>query len=105
MLTLNLVRSMLSLLLGHGIPFNHCASTPLGALGALLNPTTVLLNPNPQTPLGSVLQVVQVCAEHKKPAKLLKHLAAVKAASEGLRNPPRMLVFANRIKVSHPTVM
>lgn len=42
-----------------------------------------------------------MCAEHKKPAKLLKHLAAVKAASEGLRNPPRMLVFANRIKV-HP---
>jgi hypothetical protein len=40
-----------------------------------------------------------VCAEHKKPAKLLKHLAAVKEASEGLRNPPRVLVFANRIKV------
>lgn len=45
------------------------------------------------------LQVVQVCAEHKKPAKLLKHLEAIKAASQGLRNPPRVLVFANRIKV------
>lgn len=42
-----------------------------------------------------------MCAEHKKPAKLLKHLAAIKAAAEGLRNPPRVLVFANRIKV-HP---
>lgn len=46
-----------------------------------------------------ILQVVQVCAEHKKPAKLLKHLEAIKAASQGLRNPPRVLVFANRIKV------
>jgi hypothetical protein len=40
-----------------------------------------------------------VCAEHKKPTKLLKHMAAIKASSEGLRNPPRVLVFANRIKV------
>lgn len=45
------------------------------------------------------LQVVHVCAEHKKPTKLLKHMAAIKASSEGLRNPPRVLVFANRIKV------
>jgi hypothetical protein len=40
-----------------------------------------------------------VCAEHKKPAKLLKHLAAIKEVSVGLRNPPRMLIFANKIKV------
>jgi ATP-dependent RNA helicase DDX5/DBP2 len=46
-----------------------------------------------------LLQVVHVCAEHKKPAKLLKHLAAIKAAAAGLRNPPRVLVFANKIKV------
>lgn len=45
------------------------------------------------------LQVVQVCAEHKKPAKLLKHLTAIQEAAAGLRNPPRVLVFANRIKV------
>ena len=44
-------------------------------------------------------QVVQVCAEHKKPAKLLRHLAAVKVAGAAMRNPPRVLVFANRIKV------
>ena len=44
-------------------------------------------------------QVVQVCAEHKKPAKLLRHLAAVKVAGATMRNPPRVLVFANRIKV------
>jgi hypothetical protein len=40
-----------------------------------------------------------VCAEHKKPAKLLKHLAAIKAAATNKRNPPRVLVFANKIKV------
>ena len=28
------------------------------------------------------LQVVQVCAEHKKPAKLLKHLAQIKVRSQ-----------------------
>lgn len=44
--------------------------------------------------------LLQVCAEHKKPAKLLKHLANIKEKSSGMRNPPRVLVFANRIKVS-----
>jgi ATP-dependent RNA helicase DDX5/DBP2 len=42
---------------------------------------------------------VQVCAEHKKPLKLLKHLEAIKAASKGERSVPRVLVFCNRIKV------
>ncbi|GAB4823853.1 hypothetical protein N2152v2_010899 [Parachlorella kessleri] len=46
----------------------------------------------------TVTQVVQVCAEHKKPAKLTKHLQQIKDASRGLRNPPRILIFANRIK-------
>ena len=50
------------------------------------------------TPLPPPPQAVHVCAEHKKPAKLLKHLAAVRAASAGARNPPRVLVFANRVK-------
>jgi hypothetical protein len=45
------------------------------------------------------MQAVHVCAEHKKPAKLLKHLAAIRSQSAGGRNPPRVLVFANRIKV------
>ena len=35
------------------------------------------------------LQVVHVCAEHKKPQKLLKHLASIKEQSAGMRNPPR----------------
>jgi ATP-dependent RNA helicase DDX5/DBP2 len=39
-------------------------------------------------------QVVQVCAEHKKPKKLLKHMASIKTLSAGQRNPPRTLVFA-----------
>jgi len=45
------------------------------------------------------LQVVQVCAEHKKPTKLAKHLQAIKEKSATMRNPPRVLVFANRVKV------
>ena len=48
---------------------------------------------------GIVLrQVVQVCAEHKKPKKLLKHMTTIKAQSAGQRNPPRTLVFANRVR-------
>ena len=43
-------------------------------------------------------QVVQVCAEHKKPKKLLKHMMTIKAQSAGQRNPPRTLVFANRVR-------
>ncbi len=41
-----------------------------------------------------------MCAEHKKPDKLLRHLARVKeaAAAAGGRNAPRVLVFANRVK-------
>ena len=48
----------------------------------------------------TVTQVVQVCAEHRKPAKLLRHLAALErlAVERGERNRPRVLVFANRIK-------
>jgi superfamily II DNA/RNA helicase len=46
----------------------------------------------------SVTQVVQVCAEHKKPRKLLRHLDSVREAGRGARNPPRVLVFANRVK-------
>lgn len=45
-----------------------------------------------------VTQVVQVCAEHKKGKKLLKHLGAIKAAGAGMRNAPRTLIFCNRIK-------
>ena len=46
-------------------------------------------------------QVVQVCAEHKKLGKLLKHLEAVGAASPSARSPPRMLIFCNKIKACH----
>ena len=48
---------------------------------------------------STVTQVVQVCAEHKKPAKLLKHLQSINAASKGARAQPRVLVFCNKIKV------
>ena len=42
---------------------------------------------------------MQVCAEHKKLPKLLKHLQAVKVAAQGARALPRILVFCNQIKV------
>ena len=56
------------------------------------------VSPSPRMPPLSP-PFMQVCAEHKKPAKLLKHLASIKDKAQGLRNPPRVLVFANRIKV------
>lgn len=43
------------------------------------------------------LQVVQICAEHKKPRKLLRHVQEIYSSATG-RNPPRVLVFANRVK-------
>jgi len=46
----------------------------------------------------AVTQIVQVCAEHKKPRKLLRHLENIRSQHDGERNPPRVLVFANRIK-------
>ena len=49
------------------------------------------------------LQVIQVCAEHKKPKKLLKHMASIKALSAGQRNPPRTLVFAKPGLPSYPS--
>jgi superfamily II DNA/RNA helicase len=68
---------------------------PPGGPSTCSIPTRPHPNPCPNT---LTPQVVHVCAEHKKPAKLLKHLAAVKAAAAGARNPPRVLVFANRVK-------
>eukprot|EP00884_Botryococcus_braunii_P012932 jgi/Botrbrau1/2163/Bobra.101_2s0004.1 len=47
---------------------------------------------------STVVQVVQVCAEPKKPAKLLKHLSLIKESAVGQRNFPRVLVFANKVK-------
>ena len=45
-----------------------------------------------------VVQEVWVCAEHKKPRKLLRHLEAVQAEAQGQRRAPRVLIFANRVK-------
>jgi superfamily II DNA/RNA helicase len=51
----------------------------------------------------TVSQVVHVCADHKKPAKIIKHLRAVReqayAAGKG-RSPPRAIVFVNRVKTA-----
>eukprot|EP00242_Pyramimonas_sp_CCMP2087_P006131 CAMPEP_0198197718 /NCGR_PEP_ID=MMETSP1445-20131203/1268_1 /TAXON_ID=36898 /ORGANISM="Pyramimonas sp., Strain CCMP2087" /LENGTH=617 /DNA_ID=CAMNT_0043867063 /DNA_START=159 /DNA_END=2008 /DNA_ORIENTATION=+ len=46
----------------------------------------------------TVNEVVHVCAEHKKSAKLLKHLDKMAAAAKEQRNQPRCLIFANRVK-------
>ena len=48
--------------------------------------------------VGVCTQVVQVCAEHKKPRKLLKHLDAARAASQRQRHPPRCLIFTNKVR-------
>ena len=46
----------------------------------------------------SVVQVVHVCAEHKKLFKLRKHLKNIDECSRDERHKPRVLIFANRIK-------
>ena len=55
--------------------------------------------PELQVPPG-VTQTVHVCAEHKKPQKLIKYLTKLRAAdtAAGKRQRTRVLVFANRIK-------
>ena len=47
-----------------------------------------------------VAQIVHLCAEHKKPRKLIRHIERVKAAAEaeGKRQPGPMLIFCNQIK-------
>ncbi|GIM00392.1 hypothetical protein Vretimale_5179 [Volvox reticuliferus] len=66
----------------------------------LQRPEVVLVSSTSANAISrTVTQVVQVCAEHKKPEKLLKHLSRVRdSAPPGCRNPPRVLVFANRVK-------
>ncbi|KAL3156027.1 hypothetical protein ABBQ32_013014 [Trebouxia sp. C0010 RCD-2024] len=61
-------------------------------------PVIIHLAPGDMSISKTVSQVVQVCAEHKKPAKLLKHLTHIKDSSAGMRMAPKVLVFANRIK-------
>ncbi|KAL0036815.1 hypothetical protein WJX77_000238 [Trebouxia sp. C0004] len=61
-------------------------------------PVSIYLAPGEMSISQTITQVVQVCAEHKKPAKLLKHLTHIKESSTGQRNAPKVLVFANRIK-------
>ncbi|BDA50781.1 probable DEAD-box ATP-dependent RNA helicase 20 [Coccomyxa sp. Obi] len=62
------------------------------------NPVVLQVSTSGASISRTVVQVVQVCAEHKKPKKLMKHLGQIKEAGKGARNPPRVLVFANRIK-------
>lgn len=46
----------------------------------------------------NVVQVVHVCADHKKMSKLTKHLGNIEALHKDERHRPKVLVFANRIK-------
>ena len=66
------------------------------APAAELNETTMYWPPYIY-PGSCCAQVVQVCAEHKKPRKLLKHLDAARAASQRQRHPPRCLIFTNKV--------
>eukprot|EP00889_Picochlorum_renovo_P007505 jgi/Picre1/34535/NNA_002003.t1 len=45
-----------------------------------------------------LVQVVHVCADHKKMSKLTKHLGNIEALHKDQRHRPKILVFANRIK-------
>eukprot|EP00890_Picochlorum_soloecismus_P001587 jgi/Picsp_1/2429/NSC_05891-R1_protein len=45
-----------------------------------------------------VVQVVHVCADHKKMVKLQKHLSSIDKMNTGSRHKPRILIFANRIQ-------
>ena len=47
---------------------------------------------------GCLIRKVQVCAEHKKPRKLLKMLDAVATADKDSRSKSRVMVFCNKIK-------
>ena len=53
--------------------------------------STSLLSP-------SITQVIHVCAEHKKPKKIVKHLEQIMAQHRGDRVKPRVIIFSNRIK-------
>jgi len=46
----------------------------------------------------NVVQVVHVCADHKKMVKLQKHLSNIEKMNSGSRHKPRILIFANRIQ-------
>jgi len=46
----------------------------------------------------NVVQVVHVCADHKKMAKLTKHISNVETLHKDARHKPKMLIFSNRIK-------
>ncbi|KAL6770357.1 hypothetical protein ACKKBG_A34630 [Auxenochlorella protothecoides x Auxenochlorella symbiontica] len=79
------------------------ATLPEGVAGVaaswLRDPLCVSAGPSAASISHSVTQVVQVCAEARKPAKLARHLAAIDAAAgPGPRNRPRVLIFANRLR-------
>ena len=78
-------------------PRGWTAPLPLAPACSPSTPHNVRLS-TPRPPAAALWshQVVQVCAEHKKPAKLARHLAKIQEGGKGQRNPPRILVFANR---------
>lgn len=48
-----------------------------------------------------VAQDVQLCAEHKKPRKLLRFIEKLREAERAQRGRSRVLVFVNKIKTAH----
>lgn len=65
----------------------------------LHNPERLEFKPCARSVSHSITQVVHVCAEHKKPGKLQKHLNLIKEKSKEMRQKPRILIFANTVKV------
>ncbi|CAD7703762.1 unnamed protein product [Ostreobium quekettii] len=78
------------------------ATMPAAVSGAasrwLTDPAELDMRPCANCVSSTITQVIHVCAEHKKPAKLLKHLKQINAASQGSRNKPRVLIFCNHVK-------
>lgn len=69
------------------------------AMQWMKSPSKLEFRPSARSVSQTITQVVHVCAEHKKPGKLQKHLEMIKEKATELRQKPRILIFANTVKV------
>ncbi|GMH36952.1 hypothetical protein BSKO_04825 [Bryopsis sp. KO-2023] len=78
------------------------ATMPESVSGAakawMKKPTKLEFHPSAKSVSRTITQVVHVCAEHKKPGKLLKHLEQINEKCKDARQRPRILIFANTVK-------
>lgn len=66
------------------------------------SPSTLEFRPSARSVSQTITQVVHICAEHKKPGKLQKHLEMIKEMANERRQKPRIIIFANTVKVGYP---